>query len=701
MHASVHTRSVSGNFRSSRPFGRALCLLSILLGCAVARCWSAPLAGDVSDGRVTAEMAGDNWLVKGGGYYQAQYSALKDINDKNVDGLGFAWSTELPDPMGLAAEPIAVDGVIYLSGPRSLVYAIDGASGKILWTFDPHIRLDWSLSNSWIARTNRGVAVWAGKVYVGTGDCRLIAIDAAKGSQIWQSPVCDPKKTGINGAPRVAGGRVFMGYAAESYKRGAIAAFDAETGKERWRCGTVPGDPARGSESPTLAKAARTWRGKQWWTAGGGGVWDPITFDPQTGLVLFGTSKTPSADFSGKNLLGGARLFTGSIVAVHAQTGEYAWHYQASTAERQTEIFHIVLADVPIDGRPRHVAISVPRTGTFLVLDATTGELLKSKPLVPQSDPQELVAAGAAEMDYPGLVVSGTEGCPDRRCFGVRNWWPMSYSPETRLTYIPIMDIRRNGVVTGALPMVGRLIAWDLQSQKIRWSVEQAIVVNSGVLSTGGNLVFQGQGTGEFDAYAADSGRKLWSIQTGSAIDAVPITYRTNGAQYVIVPVGWASVLRLFASSSMTATQTSRYGPARLLAFKLGATASFPTPLIAIPPVPRPPAQIFSKESVKRGRDLADRYGCQECHSDRLEGSGRWVENGGIPDLRYMPARAHAEWYAIVLGGSHRQQGMMPFGIDPVPAADPMTPMTAAQADDIHAYVIDRAWAAYDAQQKK
>jgi quinohemoprotein ethanol dehydrogenase len=651
----------------------------------------------VSDARVANERDGANWLVKGGSFAQAEFSPLQQINDKNIGQMGLAWLTELSDPMGLVAEPIVVDGVIYLSAPRSVVYAIGALDGQILWRFDPHTRLDLGIDNSSNARVNRGVALWGGKVFVGTGDGRLIAIDAATGKSLWSSLVCDPKQSGITGAPRVARGKVFMGYSgADEHVRGSIAAFDAQTGKEQWRFWTVPGEPSKGFESKTVEMEAKTWSGPQWWRQAGGTVWDPITFDPQTGLLLFGTSKSYLDDTpQGQTALPGAKLFSGSIVAVHADTGQYAWHYQTSTPQRQTENFHIVLADLEIKGRMRHVAMSAARNGTFYVLDAATGELISAAPLVEQGWPRALAGNGPDQMDYPGVVVHGAEDCKEG-CFGVRNWWPMSYNSITQLVYIPIMDKRRGALTAGTLPMVGRLVAWDPKSNSTRWSVEHPIIVNSGVLSTAGNLVFQGQGSGVFAAYAADSGKELWSLKTGSAINAVPVTFLAKGEQYVIIPIGWGGTFRLFASSSMTATSESRYGPARLLAFKLGAANVYPYPKTDIPEVPRPPQQTYTAAAIARGAEFADSYGCIECHSPRLEGSGRWVVDGGIPDLRYMPPEAHQDWYAIVLSGSHRAQGMMPFA---TAVEIPRTPpLTVSQADDIHAYVIDRAWAAYDAQ---
>ena len=650
-----------------------------------------PPPGNVTAARVAADTSGDNWLVKGGSFAQQQFSPLRAINDKNVAQLGVAWIAEMDDPMGLAAEPLVVDGVIYVSAPRSIVRAVNAADGKILWTFDPHIRLDYSTVDSSIARVNRGVAVWEGKVYVGTADGRLMAIDAAKGTQLWSVTMDDPAHDGISGAPRVAAGKVFIGHTgSDDQVRGSIAAYDANTGKRLWQFWTVPGDPALGFESKTMEMAARTWFGKEWWKQGGGAVWDPITYDAKTGLLLFGTSKAfRGGPDDAQEAGGGAKLFSGSIVAVHADTGEYAWHYQTSTPKRQTENFHIVLADLPIGGRVRHVAMSAARNGTYYVLDAETGELLSQTPLVKQE-------WSGPRMDYPGVVVNGVEDCKGN-CFGVRNWWPMSYDPITQLTYVPIMDRRRTSPPTSdALPMVGRLVAWDPKTATTRWSVEHPLTINSGVLSTAGNLVFQGQGTGEFAAYAADTGKKLWSAQTGSAVNAVPVTFKVNGEQYVIVPVGWGGAFRLWSPSTMMVTPTSKYGPSRLVAFKLGGRQPFPLPAIQVPEVPHPPAQTYTAEQVKQGAVLADDHGCTDCHSPKFDGAGRWAVNGGVPDLRYMPPEAHRDWYAIVLGGSHQQQGMMPFGTSST--ALRVTGLTPAEADAIHAYVIDRAQAAYELQ---
>ena len=298
----------------------------------------------------------------------------------------------------------------------------------------------------------------------------------------------------------------------------------------------------------------------------------------------------------------------------------------------------------------------------------------------------------------------------------VHNWWPMSYSPETGLVYLPLTDMDSNPMAKpGTHPatesarmrgdFIGRLEAWDPVANQPRWSVTEPIATNSAVLSTAGNLVFQGQGTGEFAAYAADSGKKLWSVMTGSAIDAVPISYRVNGEQYILIPVGWGSASRIFGPASPMATKQSERGPARLLAFKLNGDVPFPYPPDVVPEIPRPPMQHVSQQVIDEGRKLYQNHMCAGCHSPGLDGSGAWVDaengnDGAIPDLRYMPADIHQQWDGIVLAGTHAKQGMLGFGLKNL-QFPPVSKLTVQQGDAIHAYVIDESWKAYNAQQAK
>jgi quinohemoprotein ethanol dehydrogenase len=662
----------------------AIASAAVLMAAVLVPAWAAQprvaaQAGDVTDARVIAQARGGrNWLVLGGDFGSQHFSPLRQINAGNIRRLGLAWSLDIDSPMGLATEPIVVDGTIYATASLDRVYAVDAASGRLLWKFDPHVPLS-VMRNSWAARTNRGAAVYHGKVYFGTGDCRLIALDAAAGKELWSSPVCvDSTQTGITGAPAVADGKVYIGYnGSDTGVRGSLVAFDAATGKLAWRFWNVPGDPAKAFESRALQRAAVTWSGDHWWRVGGGDAWDSITYDPATRYVIYGTAGATPNDLFGDRAnmqVSGQRLYAGCIVAVNAATGEYAWHYQTDI---ETENFHVLVTDLAIGGAKRHVVMTVPRTGIFYLLDASTGGLISKRDLATAHE-QASATLSANAMQRPR---SG------------HNWWPMSYDPLTHLVYIPTYDdvARPTGYQNQA---TGRLIAWDPVTESARWTVPQRLSTNSGVLTTAGNLVFQGQGTGEFDAYSADRGRKLWSIETGSAIDSVPVTYMVGHHQYVLMPVGLGSASRMFGPVSTMATPESKLGPSRLLAFRLGGTMPFPYPKVNIPPIPRPPEETADAALIERGEGVFYKFMCDDCHSPDADGSGQWRLNGTIPDLRYMPADVHEEFFAIVLGGSHRQNGMPGFGEG---AGFPLvnTRMSVADAVALHAYIIHLQWKAY------
>jgi glucose dehydrogenase len=268
-------------------------------------------AGDVSEARVIAESSnGSNWLVNGGNFGSQHFSPLGRVTERNVGDLGLAWYLDVDSPMGMASEPIVVDGTIYVTASLDRVMAVNAVSGKVLWTYDPHVRLT-VMRNSWAARTNRGVAVWEGKVFVGTGDCRLIALDASTGKQLWDSPVCvDDTQTGITGAPRVGNGKVFIGYnGSDTGVRGSLVALDANNGKLAWRFWNVPGNPSKGFDNNALAMAAKTWSGEKWWTVGGGDVWDTITYDQAT-IVVPPVPKPPAQTASAAIVHRGEEAFS-------------------------------------------------------------------------------------------------------------------------------------------------------------------------------------------------------------------------------------------------------------------------------------------------------------------------------------------------------------------------------------------------------
>jgi quinohemoprotein ethanol dehydrogenase len=660
-------------------------------------------AGDVNQVRVVAEAStGNDWLVSGRTFDAQHFSPLQKVNDKNVGSLGLAWSTDIDTRMGLTAEPIVVDGIAYISAPFSIVYALNAGTGRILWRFDPKVNLQLSLGSSYAARINRGVAAWNGKVYVGTGDCRLIAIDAGSGKQVWSSNVCDPREalgSAIDMAPRVGNGKIFVGsYGSDLGVRGFVAAFDAESGKEVWRFWTVPGDPAKPYESKALEMAAKTWPDKDAWRQGGGVVWDGMTYDNETGLLIFGTDGAGILD-SGKGPGVGDRLFTEAIVAVNADTGEYVWHY--STTPNDAWDYNanvpITAADLTVGGQKVRAVMAAPKNGFFYVLNARTGKIISAKPFakVTWASSVDLETGRPVEIPEVRDRKAGERVRALPTGLGAHNWFAQSYSPLTGLVYIPATDVPDNyeGGPGPGIQLIGKLLAWDPVSQSPRWSAEHPAGVNGGTLATAGNLVFQGTAGGEFAAYAADNGKKLWSVETGSSIEAAPVTFMIKDEQYVLIPVGWGSGTRMW-ETGQSVSRAGMHGPARLMAFRVGAKTPVPQVSSVEMPMPKPPEQTFTAEQVKNGQGLWRTKHCWFCHGDSRE---RGL-NGAPPDLRWAPPEVHKEWYAIVLAGTRADKGM--FGFAQINSGVPTT-MTMAEADAIHAYVIDRAWQEYNAGQKQ
>src|SRR5215471_17121424 len=482
--------------------------------------------GNVTQARVLADgSASNNWLVNGGNFESQHFSPLKSISDQNISRLGLAWAIPIDTHMGLSTEPIVVDGVIYLGLPFDVVEAIDGVTGRIRWRFDPHIRINGPWRNSYEGRKNRGVAVWHGKVYVGTGDCRIVAIDAATGKKVWDTPVCDAAQTGITDAPRVGDGKVFTGWAGMEYDvRGGVVAVDAETGKKAWTFWTTPGDPSKPYESKTLEAAAKTWVAESW-KLGGANVWTAITYDAVTNLLLFGTSTTGEdvGDFTGIKS-GGSRLFANCIVAVDASTGQYVWHYQTATPPSGAEEFHILVANLEVNGHEQRVVMTVPRNGVFYTLDVRTGHTvlppqgIDGRPVAPlnQIDLQALAASSpSAAESSQGVVWEEAQRTANAPVTSMGHaWFPMSYNAQTGLVYIPAYEtlgagstqdptleadqLAAKGGHRSANLAHGKLVAFDPIKQSPRWVVTLPLSINSGVLATAGNLVFHGDASGEF-----------------------------------------------------------------------------------------------------------------------------------------------------------------------------------------------------------
>jgi len=459
---------------------------------------------------------------------------------------------------------------------------------------------------------NRGVALYEGRVYVGTLDGRLVALDAETGTVVWDVLTIDPEQPyTITGAPRVVAGRVVIGNGgAEFGVRGYVSAYDARDGRLAWRTYTVPGDPARGFESPALERAAATWSG-EWWKLGGGGtVWDAMAYDPGLDLLYVGTGNgSPHARWL-RSPGGGDNLYLASILALRPETGELVWHYQTTPGEvwDYTATQHMLLADLEIGGRTRHVLMQAPKNGFFYVLDRATGELLSADKYitVTWADRVDLAtgrpveAANARYGDEPVELRPGPAGG--------HNWHPMSFHPGTGLVYIPVMDMsyafgndpkfqHRPGLFnTGVDPVggsasltagrvVGALIAWDPLRRREVWRVEHEHLANGGTLATAGNLVFQGTGRAMLRAYRATGGKVLFEAPTGTGVVAPPITYELDGEQYVAVVAGLGGGMAL-ASGSPPPETLATGNAGRVLAWKLGGTLALPeAPAWQPPPV--------------------------------------------------------------------------------------------------------------------
>ena len=327
-----------------------------------------------------------NWLAHGRNYEEQRFSPLNQINQETVSDLELAWYADTGTTRGLEASPIVVDGVMFATGSWSLVYAYDARTGELLWRYDPEVPREWG-AKACCDVVNRGVAVWKGKVYFGTIDGRLIALDAGSGEVVWdvQTTPRDKPYT-ITGAPRIVKDLVIIGNGGAEYGvRGYITAYDSESGEEVWRFYTVPGDPEAGFESPAMRAAASSWRGGKWWEIGGGGtVWDSMAYDPELDLLYIGTGNGSPWNRYIRSPGGGDNLYLSSIIAINPDNGSMVWYYQTTPGDTwdYTATQHIMLLDLEIQGQLRKVLVQAPKNGFFYVLDRRTGEFISAKPYV-------------------------------------------------------------------------------------------------------------------------------------------------------------------------------------------------------------------------------------------------------------------------------------------------------------------------------
>jgi quinohemoprotein ethanol dehydrogenase len=646
------------------------------------------------------------WLMDGRNYSAQRYSTLRSINESNVKDLGLAWYAELDTLRGVEATPLFIDGVLYNISAWNIASAYNARTGKRLWTYDPKVPREWG-RYACCEPVARGLAFWNGKVIIATLDGRLIGLNAKSGKPVWTAQTFTKDwPYSITGAPRVFDGKVVVGNGgADLGVRGFVSAWDADTGKFLWKFFLVPGDPSKGPDGAAsdsvMAMATKTWTGEWWKWGGGGTAWDSINYDPELGLIYVGTGNGgPDAQLY-RSPGRGDNLFLCSIVALDAKTGAYRWHYQEVPEEDwdYTCTSSIVQADLTIDGKPRKVLLHAPKNGFFYVIDRTNGQFISARNHVPVTwttgiDPVTGRPAMNPEAHYgtdPVLVAPGPGGG--------HNWFPMAYNPETGLAYFPQYEhwfiyaldpnfvpkpFRSNGGWGGysgdALKKRAELqklvdqrektalIAWDPVKQEVRWRVPLPRHGNGGVLTTAGNLVFEGSTKQTFVAYRATDGEVLWEMPVQSAPVSGPITYEMDGVQYVAVNAGWGGGAAQIERGAGTALPRAS---ARLLVFKLGANKQLP-PLPPAAPIPDPPPLRASEDTVRKGAEIFART-CAQCHGQ--------LAVGGVKDLRQMTRETHAQFNDIVLKGVRVQKGMASFA----------NLLSSDDAEAVHAYVIARA----------
>jgi quinohemoprotein ethanol dehydrogenase len=648
-----------------------------------------------------------NWSLLGNTSDMQHHSDLDQINKDSVSNLELAWWSELPSKNGLVGNPLVQDGVVFQGGPGGQIFAHDAREGKLLWSFNP----DYDLTKVSIAgyigkQMNRGIALWGDKVIIATADCRILAFKQKSGEKVWEAQSCDAADMyTITAAPRVGDGLVFTGNACmdSGATRGYVDAFDAETGKHRWRFYTVPSDPAKPQDSPLYQKAEKTW-GKDWYskTHGCGSVWDGLTYDAKLNQLYIGVGGPAPIDPSTRSKDAGDELFTNSIVALDARTGEYKWHFKQVPHDgwNYDSSVGLMVADLPIEGQTRRAVLSVPKNGFSYVLDAVTGKFISGGAYTKMNWAKGLDAKGRPipNKDAAYWLKPNKEAVVLPGGLGAHGWEALAFNPKSNTLFIPsmVMPMKIEKAPPGPFLGIamdflygasgdpkwksyGEVVAWDPVENKVKWrSKSEILPMNSGLLHTGGGLIFQGMADGRLVALDEASGIEVWSRQTGGSIRAAPSTVMVDGTQYIIIATGngTASGSGSFVSKYNTTPQTQT--PPRLLAFRIGQAVEYPK-LAKVEPVPKPSSPKQKLNHAKLGKGLFEVYGCSSCHG--VEGSS----GGDVPNLiRRTPASVQA-LRLIAKDGLLAARGMPQF-----------QDLTDEELSGLYAYIINEAWKAYE-----
>ncbi|MBU6395449.1 MAG: PQQ-dependent dehydrogenase, methanol/ethanol family [Sphingomonadales bacterium] len=689
----------------------------------------------------THPVAGDEWHYVGGDEAGTCFSSLTDINDSNAAQLGFAWAYDMGTERGQEATPLVIDGVMYTSGVWGIVYALNAATGEVLWTFHPGID-QASARNACCDTVNRGVAVRDGVVFVASEDGRLHALDAKTGAEKWSADTIIDRARftyASTGAVLLTSDSVVIGNSGadlgDGSTRGYISAWDIRTGAFKWRFFTVPPAPGQPFEHPELEMAAKSWApdhdGRY---QNGGTVWDGLSYDAETDQIVFGTAN--ASPYSRVKNAGERHddLFNASIVAVNAKTGRMNWYYQETPGDAwdYDAVQKFVFANLPVGGgQPRRVVMQASKNGFFYTLDLKTGKLLAADPFayVNWAKGVDLATGRPVFTEVADYSAKPKNVYPSWA--GAHTWNPMSFSPKTGLVYIPTVDqpnvmvnleankgklrhlegfFNANGIIPddtydeatlsrlfGPLPTKAELQkergstslvrevlkAWDPVARKVVWeqvTSDRNRGYDGGVLSTAGNIVVQGRGDGTLRVYNATTGAELAAIQTGSHIMAAPMTYRIGGVQYIAVQVGYGGVGISYPITPADIAYRNR-NTNRILVFKLGG-GPVPQPELRPDPFtyPAPPPSRATAAKIAHGEAKFTEY-CSRCHM---------FGPGVTPDLSRLPKDIHGMFNDIVLGGALAGNGMAPMG-DMVSRYD---------VEAIHAYLIDTQRKGYEAQRK-
>ncbi|MGJ4887919.1 methanol/ethanol family PQQ-dependent dehydrogenase [Bradyrhizobium sp. HKCCYLR20261] len=505
-----------------------------------------------------------NVLNYGMGYNLQRFSSLTQINKDNAKNLVPVWNYSFADDRSEESQPLIYQGVLYVT-THNATMAVDAKTGKQIWKS----KIEYPAETPRVVCCgiiNRGAALYDGKVFRTTLDANVIALDAKTGKELWRQKAADIKEGySMTVAPLVADGVVLTGISgAEFGTRGFIDGWDPATGKHLWRTHTVPTPDEPGGD---------TWKGDTW-KLGGGSTWITGSYDPEQNTVFWGVGNPGPFNAAVRP---GDNLYTCSVLALDPKTGKMKWHFQFSPNNPfdYDAVAEMVLADMNVEGKPTKVLMNANRNGFFYVLDRTNGKLLAANPYVKVNwaSSIDLKTGKPVETDVTRDAREGKKVTVYPSILGGKNWQPMSFNPQTGLAYANTLVFGGHYKTEPATYKAGewylgmdltdlwdwpegprgQLKAIDPMTGKTKWEQPSDIPRFSGVLSTAGGVVFSGKLTGEFEAFDADSGKKLWQFQTGSGIEGQPVTWQQDGVQYVAVTSGYGGVYSLFSGDERLA----------------------------------------------------------------------------------------------------------------------------------------------------